>query len=417
MTLSRDQKISRFIAILTVGFICAAYFYYLRGLYRGDGFPDNTFLLPVVFDDFQSLIYGWHDSQFAGVGYGHVYYPGAYLIVAPFTALVYAHMMHGFERGVLVFETLLCGSLFLISWKYLKAKSLFDTASRAYICTFLTYPIMFAMVTANFEGMLFIFLALFIILYRSGRVALSLPFLGLSIAMKFMPAVFLLLLLADKRYRETAYAILWTAFFTLLPLLIFHGGLRDGLSPFLSNLRASQAMYFNLMVINRPGNHFGHSLLNSTRILLGQTAALSPQFLNGYMAFALACFAGIAFYVWKVEKVYWKQVTLLACCFCLLPYTSTDYKLLHFYMPAYLFLNAEESDGLDFLYVALFGLLMIPKSYFKFYHLDFYTSNGPINSFAMLALTMTIIVVGLRRRTFPLNGSATSAAFLDSGAP
>ena len=157
-------------------------------------------------------------------------------------------------------------------------------------------------------------------------------------------------------------------------------------------------MYFDLMVVNLAGNHFGHSLLNAARVVTGQTKPLSQFLLNGYMVFVMACFAGVALYVVKYEPLFWKRVALLVCAMCLLPYTSGDYKLLHFYMPLFLFINQNDGDPLDSLYIALFSLLMIPKSYLKFYHLDFYTSNVPLNAGVMLVMVAAIIGTGLRAR-------------------
>ncbi len=361
MILTRDQKISTLTGIIAVGTGAIVMFYYYGAFHGFRTYPDNTFLPNLGFGDFYGLVGAWHDTRFAGVGYGHV-----------------------------------------------KAAWMPETLGRAFICTAMTYPVLFELVTGNFEGLLFIGLTLFVMLYHRGKVFWSLPFLALAIAMKLMPAVFLVLLLADRNYRAIFQVLLWACGFTILPLLVFHGGIRDGLLPFLSNLEASQAMYFKLMVVEPAGNHFGHSLPNGARVPLGQNGPVGTQILTGYMAFGVVCFAGISLYIVRAERIFWKRVALLVCALDLLPYTSTDYKLLHFFVPMFLFVNAEESDGHDLLYAVLFGLLMIPKSWIKLYQLDFYTTNVVINTAAMIVLAATIMMTGLWARHSTANGCSAA---------
>jgi hypothetical protein len=262
----------------------------------------------------------------------------------------------------------------------------------------MTYPALFTLITGNFEALVFVSLGLFLYFYGAGYVRLSLPFLAFIIAMKLIPAVFVVLLAADKRYKEILYLGLWAAFFTLLSLAIFPGGLRDGILPYMGRLAASQQMYFDLMVVQRSGNHFGHSLLNGLRVVLGQTAPLTKTVLRSYLVFTVGCFAALSYYILRIERAPWKRVALLVCAMCLLPYTSTDYKLLHFFFPIFLFVNHPQPEKYDMLYAVLFGLLLIPKSYVRLYHLDFYTTNVVLNTGAMLAIVGLIVLTGLRAR-------------------
>jgi hypothetical protein len=71
----------------------------------------------------------------------------------------------------------------------------------------------------------------------------------MPISMKLFPAVFLILLLSDKKYREILYTLLYVFILSLIPLLIFDGGIRSGLGNYLNNLTASQKMYAELMIM------------------------------------------------------------------------------------------------------------------------------------------------------------------------
>lgn len=417
MGLSRDRKISVLLSYITIGFAVIAIFYYWRGMLMGMPFPDNTFLNgPLTkFGDFYGTVGEWHVRHFTGIGYGLSYFPATYLLVEPFS-LLFGIMpgggINGLTSSMYVFDAIFCGFLFFFAYKGLKSDWVPQSIARALICVLMTYPALFTLITGNFEALLFIALGLFLYFYQSGRVRLSLPFLALPIAMKLIPAVFIVLLVADKRYKEMLYVGLWAAFFTLVPLMIFPGGLRDGLLPYLGRLAASQQMYFELMVVQRPGNHFGHSLLNGLRVLLGQTEPLTKTVLRSYFVFTVACFAALSYYIVRIEQVFWKRVALLVCAMCLLPYTSTDYKLLHFFLPIFLFVNHPLPEKYDMLYAVLFGLLLIPKSYVKLYHLHFYTTNVVLNTAAMLVMVGFIVGTGLRARS-----SSLRAAPSDSGSP
>jgi Glycosyltransferase family 87 len=407
MKLSRDRKISVLLGFITIGFAAITIFYYWRGMLMGMPFPDNTFLTSPAskFGDYFGTLSQWHAEHFSGIGYGLSYFPATYLLIEPFNLLYGIMPGEGYEAmlsSLYVFDALFCGFLFFFAYKGLKSDWAPESVARACICILMTYPALFTLTTGNFEALLFVALALFLYFYQSGHMRRSLPFLAIAIAMKLVPAVFIVLLAADKRYKEILYVGLWAAFFTLLSLLIFPGGLWDGLLPYLDRLAASQQMYFDLMVVQRSGNHFGHSLLNGVRVLLGQTGPLTTTVLRGYLVFTLASFAALSYYIVRIEQVLWKQVALLVCAMCLLPYTSTDYKLLHFFLPIFLFVNHPRPEKYDMLYAVLFGLLLIPKSYVKFYHLDFYNTNVVLNTGAMLVMVGVIVSTRLRDRSSSL---------------
>lgn len=136
--------------------------------------------------------------------------------------------------------------------------------------------------------------------------------------------------------------------------------------------------------------------------MLGQTEPLTKTVLRSYLVFTLACFAALSYYIARIERVIWKRVALLVCAMCLLPYTSTDYKLLHFFLPIFLFVNHPRPERYDMLYAVLFGLLLIPKSYVTFYDLDFYNTNVVLNTGAMLVIVTVIVWTGLRARSSSL---------------
>ena len=129
-----------------------------------------------------------------------------------------------------------------------------------------------------------------------------------------------------------------------------------------------------------------------------------------YRLSALALFGLVSIYVLLIERRRWKKVALLAFSMLLIPEISADYKLLHIFLPLFVFLNAPPSEKSDWFYACMFALLLIPKNYFFVASLT--TDAGPgtysigaiLNPLIMLAMSAVIIVRGLRSR-LPDSGS------------
>ena len=398
LELDRDLKLKYLVTIIIIGYALITFFYYYQGLVLGMGYPRNTFLPDPVasFGDYFGVVDQWKAFRFNGVGYGLAYFPSTYLI-----ADLFSHI-HSRILGLRLFIlTFFC---FFLIYTYLNVKSKtnnIETIQNVFVCVFMTYPVLFTIKTANFEIFIFIFLCVFVYLYRQGKFALSSIPLAMVISMKVFPAVFLILFIADKKYKEIFLTIIAVLIFSLLPLIIFKGGFRGGLDVYLGNLRASQKMYSDLMIMSPAGNHFGHSFLNGLRIIMGDSFPPMQMIIKPYLAISILSFTMLSFFIVFIEKVFWKRITLLVISMCLLPYTSTDYKLLHFFIPMFLFINVEKSefsfiDKFGLHYILIFSLLLIPKNYYYFYDNPLYSINNVLNPILMIVLLFLIIQSGLQ---------------------
>jgi hypothetical protein len=392
--ISREDKILGIIAILVIGFFLSVAFHYWKGVIEHLEFPYNTFLsAPPPFGDYLGVHSQWASEQFAGTGYGLSYFPSTYLFVDPFTKLFKVA-----DQAAIVFVTIF--SLFVAAYAYmsLRTKSNYMTLLGIFACL-VSYPFLFAFFTGNVEAFVFIGLSLFTCLYvKRVHPLCSSLFLAIPVSMKLFPAVFFVLMLSDKRYRDIIYTILWIVILTIVPLLIFKGGILDGFSGYIERFESSQNMYQELMIIDTAGIHFGHSLLGAIRILLGQHMPPMRSILFPYLIFALIVFGALSFYIVKCERVLWKKILLLVIAMCLLPYTSTDYKLMHFFIPLFVFINTTDKEGLDSVYVLLFGLLLIPKDYAYFDHNPLYSLNQVMNPCLMIAFVLLIVISHFRHR-------------------
>src|SRR4051812_5553015 len=119
----------------------------------------------------------------------------------------------------------------------------------------------------------------------------------------------------------------------------------------------------NFMVLGAPGILYGHSLLGGARILYVQHMPPVAAVLKPYTIVSLLSLPGISYVVVFRIRELWRRVAVIVMSLNLLPYTSTDYKLLHIYIPMFLFINAITRDRLDRVYALLFALLLAPKYY------------------------------------------------------
>ena len=117
---------------------------------------------------------------------------------------------------------------------------------------------------------------------------------------------------------------------------------------------------------------------------------------------SIIIFIFITCYVIFIEKDTWKKIALLVCSMNLLPPVSLDYKLIHIFIPIFLFINSDKEDSYDLIYIFLFSFLLIPKG---FYHFNFISGANPyecnigtvINPILMILIMLLIIVTGIRK--------------------
>jgi len=412
--MERQQRIQWLVVIVLGGFVFAVLFHYAWGIYAGWPYPYNTFLFDpsASFKDFfypyviadnpytlvreidPAVVLANRPAVIDGVVWdyarrGPLYFPFAYWVAGVFRLFPAA-------LALLVFWLLGLGLLAFANRAQLGGVTRPELYRNLLVFTLLPYPVLFALDRSNFEIILFIFLYGFAVLYPR-RPRWSLVFLGAAIAMKVVPAVFALILLADRRYRQLVLTAAGVLVVTLAGYALYPGGLIENIRIHAINLLLISRFYSD----SSMGLYFGHSLMAALKYLaLTFDPSLSLEAFVGrislpYNLVSLALLAGVGAYVVWIEKVYWKRIALLVCLMNLLPAVSGDYKLLHLLVPLYLFVNHGPAQRSDRLYVGLFGLLLIPKAYT---HLEVFpqaNSGVLLNPLLMLVLIAAIVGEGL----------------------
>jgi len=385
--LSRSEKIDISSAIITISFALIILFYYINGFIYGYTYPRNSFLTPPIpFGDFLAAYSQWRDYQFLGVGFGLSYFPASYIFINFFSyfndvyiALILFNLIFYIPLIIYIYLTTNSINNYLLSLKNIIVYTLF------------CYPVLLAFQTGNIEIIVLFFIILFIYLYKSNNYVLSSASLAMAISIKLIPIVFLLIIFSDRRYKLIFSTFIFIILFSVLPLIFFKGGFDSGIFAYFGRLAASQKLYFDLMVLSQAGIHFGHSIYNSLCILLPSIVG-NRLGLNIYLTLTLIFFVLVLFYVYRTPMEFWQKVCLSSALACLLPYTSTDYKLILFLPALFLFFNSINKSKYNYLYNLLITLLLVPKNYLYFNNNPLHSLNSIMNTSILIFLVIILFL-------------------------
>jgi hypothetical protein len=199
-----------------------------------------------------------------------------------------------------------------------------------------------------------IFLLVFIWLKDSKNAVLrelALVALACAAGIKVYPAVFGLLLIRDKRWKDAIRAVIYGGLVMFLPFLLFGG--RHSIRLLFETLQASNSGTYD------TGLSFKVDLSNALRTL-GLVFGWSDKAVinaGGILSYVLALLAIIPVCTLKKE---WKAVMLVALAVVLTPAFNFYYALSYIVIPVIVFLNARESGKFSYLPAVLFAILLSP---------------------------------------------------------
>jgi hypothetical protein len=230
----------------------------------------------------------------------------------------------------------------------------------------LGFPLTFGLDRANLETIVALVLGAGLIFFAADRDYAAAIFLGLATAIKPFPALFFLLLVRARKFREAAVGVGVAGVTVLLALtalgptpIAAYKGLQAGIGYYVGH----QIMAFPL----RYEGRFEHSIMDCMKSLAleakytsvhgaaslfhltpaetvlpeGQLQAM-PQFPNIHLIYIVSMvltvltLAFILYRVFKLPTV--NQMILLAIAITLLPPIAAEYTLMHLYVPFALFL-------------------------------------------------------------------------------
>jgi hypothetical protein len=359
------RRIRLIVALVLVGTVTSIGFHYMGTFWFHWDYPKSTFLFwpKDHLNDWDST-YLWTKALVHGEpGGAYIYFPFAGLVTAVATLLP---MKISLGIVMLVFLGVL--ALMLSRWVVNLEESVLLRIQQVFILIMLSYPVLFTLDRGNQEMIVFALLAGFLYFYYvRERGWLAALLLAAAIAYKVFPATFLILLLAQRRWKLFGLAVMFTAVLTAFASVLFLG-LDDGhsLSAFINHY--SQGSYQDYMVNQGAGLQHGHTLWGMTRIvgMLSGAKWVAPSGYEKlvYIAIAALVFVLISLHVLFREKEIWKQVLFMTIAAIFLPFVSNDYTMIHMYLPLALFVNSARVSRWNMMYAVLFAVLLVPVDYY-----------------------------------------------------
>lgn len=264
------------------------------------------------------------------------------------------------QLGALVFliYNFIVYSLFYGSLKLIKIKryNLF------FWTLFFSLPFLFLLERGNSLILSIIFTILFIKFYRMDNSKIKiLSYVSLSIAagIKITPALFGILLLREKMYKESFKCLFLGIIIFNIPFIFTDGNIFN----LIENLMTANEIFQGYWITEAGILNFGYGVL----INLSGTFGVWSKLLNINLEYFVFPLTFMIFVVSILNVIlnkniqYWKVIALLCSIICLVPSVSIIYNICYFVIPLALFLERNyQTSKLNLWYSFLFALLFIP---------------------------------------------------------
>jgi|GEM_PF-3654945 len=284
------------------------------------------------------------------------YLPLAYLLFWP------AARLSDFTGSMPVYglslSTFLLFTVFFLN--HLWTPALPDRGSRYFVIAAVisgSYPLWHAVIRGNTETLIFAAVAGAVWLYKARHEYWAALLLSVPIAVKITPSVFILLFLADRRYRLAAATLLLAVLSTIGALFCIRPTPSENISAI---LRWQQGCVQHFVL-----DHFdikGFSFLTPFKFLLRPFFPVSV-ILKLYLPLVLAAAAVLTWAAVFRRQPFWKQLTLMTVMFLGLSFYNPFYRGVMLFLPSAYFLARTERQPGDRIYLTFFILLLVPKIY------------------------------------------------------
>lgn len=386
-----DNFINYLAIIIYIGFFFALIKSYISGAYLGYEWPRNNFLFQPLdlFNDLRNPL------ARSGVlePYPHEgYFPLTFIILQPLT-------FFSFKVASTLFTILFTLAVLTFNYIFILKNKL--TTSRLYLfisLSFFSYPILFCLDRGNVEIFCFIFISFFLLFYIKDKINYSIIFLSMAILIKPYMALYALIFIFKKNYKNFVFTSILTTILFFLCLGYFKGGI------FVNFIKLNEGLQgaLNFYTTNN------YSWYSSSFSELVKVIIKESQICNFYcfdlnenefftissklFSFSIAlsslyvCFKS----KYDITKILLVITILVIGC----TPVSYDYKLILFYIPIYSMLSytSDFIENKGKLVFIIIGLILIPKHY---YFLDDHLATSIssfINPFLMVVLLIYVLL-------------------------
>ena len=190
-------------------------------------------------------------------------------------------------------------------------------------------------------------------------------FLGLATAIKIYPIFLFLIYFVEKKWKNMGIATLSAGISSLIPFLLFKGGIWQNIVEF-----GYALLYFGKGYETEvPNVYFGVGLTSLLRFpfMIWNNLTIPDWFpvMPVYLVLGSALALWSLYHLWY-EQVLWKKMLVLTALMVFLSPNAYMYNLT-FLLPAIvMFILASKSENrwTDWIYLQFLGFLMIPKAYY-----------------------------------------------------
>ena len=263
---------------------------------------------------------------------------------------LYQSFMFAYVIFTLVFLALFFFGLNALMKKYGNG----EKSLMAFFCL-LSAPFLFLIDRGNIIGFSLAFAMLFIAYYdheRKGVREFALICLAFSISIKIYPAIFALILLNEKKYREFIKTVIYTLIVFFLPFAFF-GGV-DGVVKFVKNLFSTSANSFVSIDLQLSFQKFP--------VYIGYIFGSDSPVWTILGVVMMVVFAAVGVYCVFISKARWKTCAICTCLLVGVPAMSARYALMFFIIPIILmFMEEKENNWFSYFSLVVMGALMFVK--------------------------------------------------------
>jgi hypothetical protein len=366
----QNRKAMIISSVIFFGMIISIIFHYVLNFYNGLGYPYSTFLFQPKdnlndYRNMHNIIAGLSPYR-SGYTFNSNYFPFGSLFFFPFTLVGSANSAVNFF--ILLFMIVYVGGLWCL---YRKNK--FTSIVGFGLIFFFNYPVLFALDRANVEIYLFVFIALFAYFYHYKKnELLACLFLSAAISMKLYPAVLMIILIRDKKWRGLLYVIIISLILTIVPLFIFKGTFVSNVQDMLQGFRDFNTRSEGINGIQHNSTLFGAITITEValKIVFLSLAKSLPTLVDFqrqavfiYSIVVMLLFIAVSVFIVLKRINTYRSWMILTGVMIIFPTVSYDYKLILLIIPLVMFIIDTGCHKLEYDEAILYGLMFIPKDY------------------------------------------------------
>lgn len=296
------------------------------------------------------------NDVYSTVGIGRGYFPFTYVLMIALN-FIFKFNILGYIITYIIFITILI---------FFGIKNLSRIKKNILYIVLLiisSYPILFTFDRGNTEYLVMSFLLIFFLEYKKRNYNNAAILLAFPICMKLYPAIFIILFLKEKKYKEFILCIIYTTL-VMIGSFIVIGGNKSNIHIALQNFN----FFTDLCAKTEYGVQYSHTLWSMSNFIniIVKDSLLNSVYINIYTIIIIILALSLLLYILFIEKKEWKIITILTIMMITFPHVSFDYTLIHMYIPIIYFIISNDTKNWEnILYSFLFGLTIIPMNWLQ----------------------------------------------------